>query len=80
MSKAHTVFPGHFVKTTLLSRKFEVGDPRCYLCASATCGPFYVRIPLEEGKLVCRRCMGDPWLNGAAMSRTLDTTERFSRW
>jgi hypothetical protein len=55
----HHVYPGGFVRTTLLSRKFDVGDPRCWFCLTATCGPWWFH--LETRRVVCSRCLPDPW-------------------
>jgi len=48
------IYPGGFVRTTLLSRRFAVADCRCKQCRRATCGPFYVHI--ETRHVLCRRC------------------------
>ena len=66
--RSHVVHPGGFVRTTLLSRKFDVADPRCGICNRATCGPWWFQ--LDSSRVVCSRCLPDPWHDAGAAGRT----------
>lgn len=51
MDQTPDTYPGGFVRTTILSKKFKQIDPRCVRC-------------LRARRLVCDRCMGGadgPW-------------------
>jgi hypothetical protein len=69
--RRHLVYPGGFVRTTLLSRRFDVGDPRCWFCLTATAGPWWFH--LGSSRVVCSKCLPDPW-------RDLTPAERDSSW
>ena len=66
---AHLVFSGGFIKTTLLSAKFIPVDERCGICLAASCGYYWFH--LKTKRVVCRRCMGDVWVHGDGISRSL---------
>lgn len=51
---SHLVYPGGWVRTSLLSRRFEIPDPRCELCRRMSCGPLWFNI--ETQAVRCYRC------------------------
>lgn len=53
------IYPGQFVRTTLLSNRFSPIDGACHFCRSAPCGPYWFHYPTRA--VVCDRCMSDPW-------------------
>lgn len=69
--RRHLVYPGGFVRTTLLSRKFDVRDPRCWFCLRATCGWWWFHF--DSGRVVCGRCLDDPWSDDGVAGRDAET-------
>ena len=56
--KAKLVYPGGWVRTTLLSQRFIPVDERCELCGRASCGPYWFH--LARRVICCLKCL-DPW-------------------
>lgn len=48
------VYPGGWVRTTLLSGRFVPVDPACEMCRRASCGPYWFN--LERKAVRCSRC------------------------
>jgi hypothetical protein len=52
--RSKLVYPGGWIWTTYLSRRFPHVDPTCELCRRATCGPYWLH--LERWVVRCYRC------------------------
>ena len=66
---------GNFVKTNYASRRFPIGELRCYVCGAGTCAPVWAQMDRDDDdmlemtrNIVCKPCMGDVFTNGLKMA------------
>ena len=75
MSSVKILHTGNFVKTNYSSRRFPIGELRCYVCGYATCAPVWAQMERDvDGiltmtrNIVCKSCMDDVFTNGERMA------------
>ena len=80
MTSVKILHKGNFVKTNYASRRFPIGELRCYVCGYATCSPVWAQMDRGDDdsltmtrNIICKPCMGDVFTNGENMAEYIAT-------